>query len=81
MVHICVCGVCMGMWCIYTHVVQNFFLLLLKTSSFHLKVAVFMKSGWILQFSYDDQLKSLKTAASTQITHFVLVFHRVQWEG
>ena len=88
-VHVWACGVFMHMWFIYL------FVACLKTSGFHMKISGFhMKSGgfhmesgsfhekwWFLWFSYENQLKSLKTAALTQITHIVLVFHRVKWEG
>ena len=47
----------------------------MKSGSFHMKIGgLHMKSGGF----HENQLKSSKTAASTQITHFVLVFHRMQ---
>ena len=45
------------------------------------KVALFMKSTWKCAFHVKSAWKATKTADSTQISHFDLVFHRVQREG
>ena len=64
-------GACMCKWCMYTHILTWFCL-------FSWKVALFIKSTWK---ALKSTWKVTKTADSTQISHFDLVFHRVQREG
>ena len=40
-----------------------------------------MKSGTLFMKSTEKYVKTTKTADSKQISHFYLVFHRVQTEG
>ena len=75
---LCICyilvvfgGACMCKWCMYTHILTWFCL-------FSWKVALFMKSTWK---PLKSTWKATRTADSTHISYYDLVFCRVQREG
>ena len=68
-------------WYMYTHI-ELVLLVFMKSGTFCMKSCTFhekyMKSTWK---QLKRTWKTTKTADSTQISHFDLVFHRVQREG
>ena len=72
------CGACMCKWYMYTHILTWSGFFFMKGGTFCMKSGVFYEK---YVKSIENIWKATKTADSTQVSYFDLVFHRVKREG